>query len=374
MIDGWSRAVSQIAYRTYNFNLAECCVPFSLYSVWKHDIPYLKAKGCIGINLESLENWEIYGPHLYLSIRLAYSPDADATAIMDDFFARFYGPAAGPIMKRYWMAVDQAFVDLKCHSGCFFAVHHVYTPLFVEKLRELLDQAEEAAQGSPAYTERVGLHAQGFQNAVQFMAIRGAMNKGNFAEAKAVYAKLYARNEAEFKKGYGNHYTLNYLRRFVGTHVDAGAAATSPPNRLISVLPDRWRYATDREDAGKDKGYHKQDFDDSKWREVATYSDTLDGQGLPDVKAVLWYRVRFAVPQQHKRLALFFTEVDGGSTVYVNGKEAGGPFKKRKPFEVDVTDAVKPGQNLVAVRCDHSRISELFLGGIIRPVLLIEKP
>jgi hypothetical protein len=62
VIDGWAAATGHIAYRTYNYNLAECLVPFSKLSVWKHDIPYLKEKGCIGINLESLVNWEIYGP------------------------------------------------------------------------------------------------------------------------------------------------------------------------------------------------------------------------------------------------------------------------------------------------------------------------
>jgi len=50
------------------------------------------------------------------------------------------------------------------------------------------------------------------------------------------------------------------------------------------------------------------------------------------------------------------------------GKEA-----RRKPFEVDVTDVLKPGPNVVAVKVDHRKITELCLGGIIRPILLIEK-
>ena len=36
-------------------------------------------------------------------------------------------------------------------------------------------------------------------------------------------------------------------------------------------------------------------------------------------------------------------------------------------FEVDLTAAVKPGRNVVAVRVDHTEITELNLGGIIRP-------
>ena len=48
--------------------------------------------------------------------------------------------------------------------------------------------------------------------------------------------------------------------------------------------------------------------------------------------------------------------------------------KRRVPFEVDITGAVKPGENVIAVRVDHTKITELFLGGIIRPVVLIERP
>jgi hypothetical protein len=373
LLDGWSQHVSKIGYRTYNFNLAECLVPFFMYSVWTHDIPLLKKKGCVGINLESLENWEIYGPHLYLSIRLAYSPEADAAALMDDYFARFYGPKAGPIMKQYWMAIDKAFDEMKCHAGCFFALHLVYTPEFLAKCKSLLDQAAEAAKGDEAYGARVALHTEGWKNASEYIQLREAMSKGDFAKAKGIYDALYARNETEYKKGYGNHYTLNYLKRFVGTHVEAGAKAAAPPSKLLAVLPDQWRLAYDEKEEGARKGYPQPDFDDSGWRLVATYGNTLDAQGLPDLKTVMWYRTRFQVPPQHGKLALFFTEVDGNPIVYVNGKET-EVGKKRAPFEIDITKVARPGENFVAVRCDHSKITELFLGGIIRPVLLIERP
>lgn len=372
LLDGWAAVASKIGYRTYNFNLAECLVPFFMHSVWKHDIPFLKSKGCIGINLESLRNWEIYGPHLYLSIRLAYSPDADADALMDDFFARFYGPKAGPPMKQYWMAIDDAFDKMKGHAGSFFAINLVYTPEFLARTKSLLDQAAEAAKGDAAHAERVALHTEGWRNAAEFMALRDAMNKGDFALAKKLYDALYARNEVEHKKGYGNHYTLGYLKRFVGTHVDAGAAATAPPAKVLAVLPDQWRLAYDPEEQGIEKGYAKPEFDDSQWKAVATYSNTLDAQGLPDLKTIMWYRTRFQVPQKRGKLTLFFTEVDGHAVVYINGKET-ETGKRRAPFEIDITPTAKPGENVVAVRVDHSRITELFLGGIIRPVLLIER-
>ena len=62
-----------------------------------------------------------------------------------------------------------------------------------------------------------------------------------------------------------------------------------------------------------------------------------------------------------------------GADVYVNGQKVGSGVKKHEPFDVDVTAAVHAGKNSVAVRVDHSKMTELFLGGIVRPVLLVEK-
>ena len=374
LIDSWAGVVDKMAYRTYNYNLAECLVPYSKISIWTHDIPYLKRKGCIGINLETLHSWHIYGPHIYLSIRLAYGPAADADAILDDYFIRFFGPKAGPHMKAYWQAVDKAFVELNCHSGSVFAIHRVYTPAFVVACRQLLDKAAEAAEGDTALAARVKLSRDGFQNAVDYGSLRDAMNRGDFAEAKRVCDAMLVRNEALVKEKLSNHYTPRYLTRFIGKIVDAGAAATAPPSKVFAVLPDRWRLAYDDAEQGETKGYPKPDFDDSAWREVATFSDTLDAQGLPDRKTILWYRTRFDAPAGKGRRTLFFAEIDGAAVVYLNGRKVGEQPRKRLPFELDVTDALKAGANVIAVRCDHRTITELFLGGIIRPVLLIGRP
>ena len=374
LLDGWSAAVGKMGYRTYNYNLAECTVPYSKLAIWKHDIPYLKRKGCIGINLETLHSWHIYGPHIYQSIRLAYDPAADPDALMDDYFARFFGPKAGPPMKAYWQAIDEAFAAVKAHAGSFFAIHRVYTPQLIARCRALLDQAAAAAKGDERYAARVAMNDQGFQNAVQYIELRAAMNRGDFARAKAVCDAMLERNERLVKQRLSNHYTPRYIRRFLSKIVDAGAQATAPPAKVLTVLPDRWRMGYDDADEGEAKGFHKPDFADAAWREVATYSDTLDAQGLPDRKTILWYRTRLDIPKRDGKLALFLAEVDGAATVFVNGTKVGEQPKKRRPFECDISQAVRVGENVVAVRCDHRKISELFLGGILRPVLLISRP
>ena len=376
MLDGWSRAaegsggIGGIGYRTYNYNLAECLVPFSMLSVWGHDVPYLKQHGAIGINLETLPSWQIYGPHIYLSIRLAYDPAADATRVMDDYFQNFYGPAAGPIMERYWLGVDRRFADLHAHAGGFYAVHRVYTPEFLAHCRDLLDKAADAARVDPAYAARVAMHAEGFENAAQYAQVRDALNAGRPQQAVEAYHRLLARAEAQTRAGYGSRYTPDYLKRFVGGQVEAAAAAAES-GRVALVLPDRWRLAYDGQDQGLARGYARVEFDDSAWQTVATYGDTLDAQGLPDRKTVMWYRTTIDVPALTGKPSLLFIDVDGSATVYVNGTEAGKSVKKRSPFAVDAA-GLRPGRNTVAVRVDHSSITELFLGGITRPVYLID--
>jgi len=184
---------------------------------------------------------------------------------------------------------------------------------------------------------------------------------------------LVAAHEAQIQAGYGWKKQVDYTRRFLGRMVEAGAAATAPPNRALQVLPDNWQFTWDEAGEGEAKGFHTPGFDDSKWKTVATYSKTLDAQGLPDKMTILWYRTRLNVPAKSGKLSLFFAEVDGDSTVFVNGEPVGGD-RRRRPYEVDVTDAARPGENLVAVRVDHSTITDLFLGGIIRPVLLVQRP
>ncbi|HEY3321486.1 MAG TPA: DUF4838 domain-containing protein [Planctomycetota bacterium] len=375
MIEGWAKVAQKIGYYEYEYDLAESTVPFSRLSVLKHDVPYLKSKGCVGLTIEMLSNWHIYGPQMYLALRLAYAPDASADAIMDDYFSKFFGPKAGPFMKEYWMGIDQAQVNLTCHSGSFFAIHQLYTPPFLEKCRETLKKAAQATADDPQYSARVAVHAEGFKSADEYMQIVAAMATGDFAQAKSVYAKMVARLEKLAADGYANReYAFAYLKRFVLPAIEAGAAATAEPNKLVSVLPDEWRFACDEKDEGNAAGYAKADFDDAAWKRVVTFSKTLDAQGLPDKLTVLWYRTSLTVPAQHRKLALLFTQIDGAAEVFVNGTKVGEGQKKNAPFEVDITAAVRDGKNVIAVRVDHSRMTELFLGGIVRPVLLIDKP
>lgn len=375
MIDGWAASASRLGYYNYLYNLADGTLPFFKFTACRKEFPYLADRGLSHMTIEVLSNWHIYGPQIYLAVRMAYDPRADAAAIMEDYWHGFYGPRAGPIMKQYWMGLDAALAAAPSHAGGFAGLSQAFTPDLLARSGDLLSRAAEAARGVGRHEQRVALHAAGFESAVRYRALCDAMNRGDFAAAKATYDAELARLEELAAKGWANReYATAYLRRFVGPSVAAGAALTAPPNRLVAVLPDRWRFRAEEAGAETNRSWAAADLDDRGWAEAATFSKTLDAQGLYRT-GVLWYRTGFAAPERHGPLTLFFSEVDGLCEVHVNGRMLeGGNAKARQPFEVDVTAAVRPGTNVVALRVDHTKITDLALGGILRPVLLVERP
>jgi hypothetical protein len=92
MTDGWAAVASKLGYYNYMYNLADGTLPMFKFSACAKEFPYLADKGLTYMTIEVLSNWHIYGPQIYLSLRLAYDPHADAAAIMEDYWQKFYGP------------------------------------------------------------------------------------------------------------------------------------------------------------------------------------------------------------------------------------------------------------------------------------------
>jgi len=395
IIDDWAAIAQRFGYRTYNYNLAESMTPYSKLATWRHDIPYLAERGAIGINVESFATWDLNLPTLYLSIRLAYHPYADADVILDDLFASFYGAAAEP-MREYWLRIDDAWQDLPTESGSIYSLHLVWTAERLDALDRLLAAAERRVHGDARRQARVAMARLGYRHAVDFTEVRRALNEGNVRTAQRIYDRWLARTRESIAAGTGHPYNETYLRRFVGRIVGAAheaiEPAAGPPARLVRVLPDQMKlgYERDLQSHGVEGPYQAVDLDDSGWAVVQTYSNTLDQQGYPDRMEVMWYRARIETPAgelgQSKRF-LFFTRVDGEANVWVNGHPVGRQvpirpdepafirgFPALEPFEVDITEVWVERVNTVAIRVDHTQLQELSLGGIVGPIFLIERP
>ena len=99
-------------------------------------------------------------------------------------------------------------------------------------------------------------------------------------------------------------------------------------------------------------------------------------------KSPVWFKKSFqAVPMSDYRTLLYFGAVNYDCRVWVNGKEAGHHIGGFTPFNFDISDLLREGENVVIVKVDNKRHAEdvptlIFdwwnYGGITRDVKLVK--
>ena len=105
----------------------------------------------------------------------------------------------------------------------------------------------------------------------------------------------------------------------------------------------------------------------------AASSSSWSNQGLRYYKGLAWYRQPLDVPVDAagKRVFLWCGGVDEKCKVWLNGKPIGvSPGSAFSPFEMDATDAVKPGKNMLVFEVNNEVVNELGTGGLLSPVLI----
>ena len=149
-----------------------------------------------------------------------------------------------------------------------------------------------------------------------------------------------------------------------------------------------WRFAL-----GDEPAFAEVAFDDGAWRELHLPHDwsvegafskdnpsTPSGGALPG--GIGWYRKHFRAPEgmfdaegkPQKAVSVEFDGVFMNSTVYVNGQAFGTRPYGYSSFCYDITSALVPGKNVIAVRCDNADQpnSRWYAGcGIYRNVRLV---
>jgi len=126
---------------------------------------------------------------------------------------------------------------------------------------------------------------------------------------------------------------------------------------------------------GEKMGLHLPNAGLGNWTKLKTYSASIDEQGQPFFRGLVWYRHEFTLPagaQSAKALKLWLGGTDDVVHAYLNGKDLGtqapGNFG---PAEFDLTPAInRTGRNILTLSVDNSGITELGTGGLVRPALI----
>ena len=123
------------------------------------------------------------------------------------------------------------------------------------------------------------------------------------------------------------------------------------------------------------------DFDKSPTMQIPGDWNTQD-ERLFFYEGTVWFKKSFqAVPMSDYRTLLYFGAVNYDCHVWVNGKEAGHHVGGYTPFNMDVSDLLKEGENVVIVKVDNKRHADAVptlifdwwnYGGITRDVRLVK--
>lgn len=144
---------------------------------------------------------------------------------------------------------------------------------------------------------------------------------------------------------------------------------------------ENWLFSLSDDTLGASASYN-----DSKWRKLDLPHDwSVEGQLSPSLASctgylpggIGWYRKHFQVTDKAARHYIYFEGAYNRSEVYLNGHLLGKRPNGYISFMYDMTPYLKEGDNVLAVRIDHSRYadSRWYTGsGIYRDVWMISAP
>ena len=185
---------------------------------------------------------------------------------------------------------------------------------------------------------------------------------------------------------------------------DAAAArrAVRDESPFFQSLNGAWKFHWVPRPAERPVDFHAPDFDADSWDEIPVPSNwQMHGYDFPHYSNIRYpfeknppyirhdhnpvgsYRRTFRVPDgwDGRRVLLHFAGVESAMHVWVNGREIGYSEGSRTPAEFDITDALQPGENLLAAEVyrfsDGSYLEDQDfwrLSGIFRDVFLYSVP
>lgn len=116
MLDQWLKISPHLfIYEYYQvMGITRANLPWPLLHTIKNDIPYYYKKGVEGFYTQTSNDWPRLGLNFYLAAKLTWNASLDPDAVLDDYFSKFYGPAAKP-MKDFFMSMETSMQDW---NGC----------------------------------------------------------------------------------------------------------------------------------------------------------------------------------------------------------------------------------------------------------------
>lgn len=394
-VQRWAKLSNKVWLYNYTETMmVSALTPVPLTRKLARDLPLLKKWGVAGMSDESRNIWAEAGiTTKYLRARLEWNTSLDVGALLAEFFAHWYGAAAGPA-RAFWDEIESAIESAPMLGHEDRVLTDIYTPRLLDVLKRDVETAERLAD-----TDRTRLHVRAdrliYEHLRAYMEMTASELAGDFSGAAAhadrmmaVRAELHAINpffimptEQGLESGiwyWGVTARAAYYRKLAD-------ATTGKTGDLVAVLPERADFRLDPTDEGRFAGWSEPGGGSTGWTSVLTtrpfYAQGhMSAQGYP-YTGTIWYRLKVNVPRSARGriVQLVAPVMETEAWVWVNGRYVGHrPYREayERPNELllDVTAAIRPGDaNEIVIRVDTS-LNAAAAGGGLRSRLVLFSP
>ncbi len=142
----------------------------------------------------------------------------------------------------------------------------------------------------------------------------------------------------------------------------------SQNNSMKLSLDGKWRFKVDSTKAGVDAKWFAESLDRTSWQKVQTPKFWEGYPGLANYDGWGWFARTVKIEKLREPMSLHFAGVDDDAVVWLNGIEVGSHTGYSDPFAIDVSNALRVGENLIVVLVKDYTGG----GGIYKPITLIE--
>src|SRR6185437_12774739 len=265
MIKRWAQLCPRVFVYNYNFPmLVTGLTPMPLTRKIARNTPLMKDWGVFGFQDEQTYPWMAHGiTSFYLRGKLYWHAHDDAKAILDDYFTKWYGPAAKP-SQAYWDAIEETLESTPILGHEDRVLPYVYSDKLIAQLDEHQAKAEALAKEEP-YATHVRVDRLILEHLKGYLAMNRAEFTGDYVEAIKQADFMFKQREALNKiSGYfyipesknpretywaGSHYwNLTMRREHYQKVLDMISGKTGD---LVAKAPREGKFALDDLDIGR---------------------------------------------------------------------------------------------------------------------------
>jgi hypothetical protein len=386
-------------------------LPNPSHQAFQQDVKRYRDAHVLGFVTESRMALATTGVNLYLRGRLMWNPEENVDTLLEDFYARFFGPAQAP-MRNYWSAIFDAWRKAIVTEHEYFIAPAIYTPELIERLRVSLELAEKATEPLRSASRPLSRNEQLYLERLRFVRLGFEILKSYIAMVSAAATNLDFKNAVEAgEQGLRARESLAQMNAaFTTTRFEQGYAfwpgeveqyrellklVDGENGQLLVALPLEWNFHRDPDGTGRIENLLEGPIDPSFWREhgskyglearkdypadqwaVVRTDLYVQAQGIraPNRESYtgdLWYRteVDLSSDQAAANAHIMFPGLFNDCELYVNGIEAARRgFKEpwwlgdyRFEWDVALNDKLHQGRNAIALRChNHHHMGGMF--------------